>query len=53
MKDHVLPGQGMQWAGDGCEILHIPSVIPGETKEGAGFGGGFGGWNLPDGSKER
>ena len=53
MKDHVLPGQVMQWAGDGYKILYIPSVIPGETKEGADFGGGFGRRNLPDGHEER
>ena len=52
MEDHVLSGQRMQRVGDCCEILHITSVIPSKTQEGADFSGGFGRRNLPDGSEE-
>ena len=52
MEDHVFPDQGMQGTGDGCEILHIQLEIPGETKERADFGGGFGRRDLPNGCEE-
>ena len=51
--DRIFPGQSMQGAGDGCEILHISPVIPCKTKERADFSGGFGRWNLLNGREER
>ena len=53
MEDRILPGQGMQRAGDGCKILNISPVISSETQEGADFGGVFGRLDLPDGCQER
>ena len=53
MEDCILPGQGMQRAGDGCKILNISSVIPSEIQEGADFCGVFGRLDLPDGCQER
>ena len=53
MKNRILPGQCMQWAGDSSKILNITPVIPGKTQEGADFSGGFMRWNLPDGREER
>ena len=53
VENHIFLGQGMQGAGDGCKILYILPVIPGETKERADFGGGFGRWNLLDDYEER
>ena len=52
VEDHIFPGQSMQGISDGCEILHISPVIPGETKERADFSGGFGGWNLSNACEE-
>ena len=33
MEDRVFPGQGMQWAGDGCKILDIPMVVPARPRK--------------------
>ena len=33
MEDRVFPGQGVQWADDGCELFDIPTVIAGKTQE--------------------
>ena len=52
VEDRIFPGKGMQGTSDGCEILHILPVIPGETKERTGFGGSFGRRNLPNGCEE-
>ena len=52
VEDHVFPGQGMQGAGDGCKMFYISPVIPGETKERADLGGGFGRRDLQDGREE-
>ena len=53
MEDSVFPGQGMQWAGDGCKILDIPPVVASETQERADFCGVFGRVDLPDGGRQR
>ena len=52
VEDRVLPGQGMQWSGDGCEVFHVALVIAGETQEGVDFGGVFGRANLSDGGEQ-
>ena len=51
MEDRVLPGQGMQWSGDGCEAFYVAQVVAGETQERADFCGVFGRADLPDGSE--
>ena len=51
MEDRVFPGQGVQLAGNGCEIFDIPTVIAGKTQERADFCGVFGRINLSDGGK--
>ena len=53
MEDHVLPGQGMQWSGDGCEVSYVAPVVPGETQKGEDFHGILGRADLPDGSEQR
>ena len=53
MEDRILPGQSMQGTCDGCDVLHISSVVTGETKEGADFGGCFGRRNFPNSREER
>ena len=52
-EDRVLPGQGMQLSGDGCEIFYVTPVVPGETQKGADFRGVFGRADLPDGGEQR
>ena len=42
MEDRVLPGQGLNWSGDGCEVFNVASVVPGETQKGADFRGVLG-----------
>ena len=37
MEDRVLPGQGVKWSGDGCEVLDVALVVPGETQKGVNF----------------
>ena len=49
MEDRVLPGQGVKWSGDGCEVFDVASVVPGETQKGANFRGVFGRADLSDG----
>ena len=43
MEDRVLPGQGVEWSGDGCELFNIAPVVPGEAQKGANFRGVLGG----------
>ena len=33
MEDRVLPGQGMQWYGDGCEVFYVAPVVLGRPKK--------------------
>ena len=51
VEDLVFPGQGVQWAGDGCKIFDIPTVIAGKTQERADFCGVFERMDLSDGGK--
>ena len=37
MEDRVLPGQGVKWSGDGCEVFDVAKVVPGKTQKGANF----------------
>ena len=53
MEDHVLPGQRVQWSGDGCEVFYVAPVAPGETQKGADFLGILGRADLPDGGEQR
>ena len=49
MEDRVLPGQGVKWSGNGCEVFDVASVVPGETQKGADFRGILGRADFPDG----
>ena len=50
VEDRVFPGEGMEGAGDGGEILDISPIVPGEAQKRANFrcslggGGIFLGW---------
>ena len=33
VEDRILPGEGVEGAGDGGEILDIPLIVPGETQK--------------------
>ena len=50
MEDCVLPGQGVKWSGDGCEVFNVAPVVPGETQKGANFCGVLGWADFSDGS---
>ena len=52
VEDCVFPGQGIQWTGNGCEILNIPTVIAGKTQERANLCGIFGRVYFSDGGKK-
>ena len=49
MEDRVLPGQGVKWSGNGCEVFDVALVVPGETQKGANFCGVLGWADFPDG----
>ena len=37
VEDRILPGESVERAGDGGEILDISPVVPGEAQKGANF----------------
>ena len=49
VEDRILPGQGVQWSGDGCEVFYVAQVVAGETQKGANFCGVLGRADLPNG----
>ena len=49
VEGRILPGQGVQRSGDGCEVFHVAPVAPGETQKRANFPGVLGRADLPDG----
>ena len=51
MEDRILPGQGMQWSGDGCKVFYVAPVVASKTQEGADFCGVLGRADLPDGGE--
>ena len=50
MEDRILPGQGVWWSGDGCEVFNVASVVPGKTQKEANFRGVLGWVDFSDGS---
>ena len=49
VEDRIFPGEGVEGAGDGGEILDILPIVPGETQKRANFCCILGGAYLSDG----
>ena len=49
VEDRIFPGEGMEGAGDGSEVLDIPLIVPGEAQKRANLCCILGGAYLLDG----